>query len=45
MPVEAISPEDALPEKWLPFVQVDASWASGGADAVRGALESMNGNV
>jgi NAD-dependent dihydropyrimidine dehydrogenase PreA subunit len=28
-PVEAIFPEDALPEKWLPFVTVNASFAEG----------------
>ena len=42
-PVEAIFPEDALPEKWLPFVEVNAAWANGGTEAVREALESVNG--
>jgi ferredoxin len=43
-PVEAIYPEDALPEKWLPFVQINAVWANGGAEAVGEALASVNGN-
>jgi ferredoxin len=43
-PVEAIYPEDALPEKWLPFVQINAVWATGGAEAVGEALASVNGN-
>jgi ferredoxin len=30
-PVEAIFPEDALPEKWLPFTQVNAAWSEGGS--------------
>jgi len=41
-PVEAIYPEDALPEKWLPFVAVNASWADGGAQAVEAALAQVN---
>ena len=28
-PVEAIFPEDALPEKWEPFVRVNAAFAQG----------------
>jgi ferredoxin len=43
-PVEAIYPQDALPEKWLPFVKVNAAWAEGGEDAVREALSSVNGS-
>jgi len=43
-PVEAIYPEDALPEKWLPFVQVNAVWTDGGAEAVAEALLSVNGH-
>ena len=43
-PVEAIYPEDALPEKWLPFGQVNAAWTSGGAEAVGAALASVNGH-
>ncbi len=43
-PVEAIYPEDALPEKWLPFLQVNGAWASGGAEAVNSALASVNGH-
>jgi ferredoxin len=42
-PVEAIYPEDALPEKWSPFVQVNAAWLSGGAEAVEAALAGVNG--
>ena len=42
-PVEAIYPEDALPEKWLPFVQVNAAWLKGGAEAVDAALAGLNG--
>lgn len=42
-PVEAIFPEDALPEKWLPFVGVNVAWSSGGAEVVAQALESLNG--
>jgi NAD-dependent dihydropyrimidine dehydrogenase PreA subunit len=43
-PVEAIYPEDAVPEKWLPFVAVNAAWVNGGADAVAEALASVNGH-
>jgi len=32
-PVEAIFPEDALPDKWAPFVKINAAWADG-AEAV-----------
>lgn len=42
-PVEAIYPEDALPEKWSSFVQVNAAWLSGGAEAVEVALAGLNG--
>jgi ferredoxin len=42
-PVEAIYPEDALPEKSLPFVKVNAAWVEGGVAAVNNALESLNG--
>jgi NAD-dependent dihydropyrimidine dehydrogenase PreA subunit len=42
-PVEAIYPEAAVPEKWLPFVQVNAAWSNGGTEAVQGALASVNG--
>jgi NAD-dependent dihydropyrimidine dehydrogenase PreA subunit len=42
-PVEAIYPEDALPEKWSPFVQVNVAWLSGGAEAVEAALAGVNG--
>jgi ferredoxin len=44
-PVEAIYPEDALPEKWLPFVSINAAWTSGGAEAVATALQSWNGGA
>ena len=43
-PVEAIYPEDALPEKWLPFVSINAAWVSGGAEAVATALHGWTGN-
>jgi len=43
-PVEAIYAEDALPEKWLPFVQVNAAWVGGGAETVAEALRSVNGH-
>ena len=43
-PVEAIYPEDALPEKWLAFVHVNAVWTDGGAEAVAAALQSVNGH-
>jgi NAD-dependent dihydropyrimidine dehydrogenase PreA subunit len=36
-PVEAIFPEDALPEKWTPFARINAAWA-GGRPAVELAL-------
>jgi len=28
-PVEAIYPEDALPEEWTPFVRINAAFADG----------------
>lgn len=37
-PVEAIFPEDALPEKWRAFVTINAAWLNGGAPAVEAAL-------
>jgi NAD-dependent dihydropyrimidine dehydrogenase PreA subunit len=40
-PVEAIYPDDALPEKWAPFLQINAVWVTGGADAVNGALAEL----
>ena len=30
-PVEAIFPEDALPDKWEPFVKINAAWTEGEA--------------
>jgi len=30
-PVEAIFPEDALPDKWEPFVKINAAWNEGEA--------------
>jgi NAD-dependent dihydropyrimidine dehydrogenase PreA subunit len=30
-PVEAIFPEDALPDKWEPFVKINAVWLEGEA--------------
>jgi NAD-dependent dihydropyrimidine dehydrogenase PreA subunit len=41
-PVEAIYPADALPEKWLPFVQVNAAWLNGETEAVDAALAGLN---
>jgi ferredoxin len=43
-PVEAIYPDDALPEKWLPFVSINAAWVSGGGEAVATALSGWNGH-
>jgi NAD-dependent dihydropyrimidine dehydrogenase PreA subunit len=40
---EAIFPENALPEKWTPFVQINAAWQEGGAGAVDAALAGLNG--
>jgi ferredoxin len=42
-PVEAIFPEDALPEKWTPFVHVNASFVEGGTPAVGAALAEHRG--
>ena len=42
-PVEAIFPEDALPEKWAPFVRVNAIFVEGGAPAVATALAGQRG--
>ena len=33
-PVEAIFPEDALPEKWEPFVKINAAMNNGGLGEV-----------
>jgi ferredoxin len=40
-PVEAIFPEDALPEKWALFVRVNAVWSQGGDEAVTAALAEL----
>jgi ferredoxin len=37
-PVEAIFPEDALPEKWAPFVKINYAYADG-MDAVNGLTD------
>jgi NAD-dependent dihydropyrimidine dehydrogenase PreA subunit len=37
-PVEAIYPEDALPDRWAPFTAINAAW-NDGADAVDRSLE------
>jgi ferredoxin len=37
-PVEAILPEEALPEAWAPFVRINAAWTTGGAAAVEAAV-------
>jgi ferredoxin len=42
-PVEAIYPEDALPQKWAPFVKLNAAWNDGGASAVEAALSAHLG--
>jgi ferredoxin len=42
-PVEAIFPEDALPEKWMPFAKVNAAWNAGGHGAVVAALAEVRG--
>jgi ferredoxin len=43
-PVEAIYPEAALPERWLPFAAVNAAWRDGGAEAVSARLAELNGH-
>ena len=44
-PVEAIFPEDALPEKWAPFTKINAAIVGGGASDVNQLLASyLNGN-
>ena len=42
-PVEAIFPEDALPEKWAPFIRVNAVFVEDGAPAVAAALAGQRG--
>jgi len=43
-PVEAIYPEDALPQRWEPYVQINAAWNDGGGAAVEAALDAhLNG--
>ena len=42
-PVEAIFPADALPEKWAPFIRVNATIVEGGAPAVVAALAEHRG--
>src|SRR3954462_5241674 len=37
-PVEAIFPEDALPEKWEPFVRINAAYGEGMASATPSAI-------
>ena len=37
-PVEAIFPEDVLPDKWSPFVEINATYAQG-VDAVDTIVE------
>lgn len=44
-PVEAIYPADALPERWLPFVAINAAWREGGEPAVAAALADWNGGA
>jgi NAD-dependent dihydropyrimidine dehydrogenase PreA subunit len=41
---EAIFPQDALPQKWEPFIRVNALWTEGGAAAVDAAVAELNGN-
>ena len=38
-PVEAIFPEDALPEKWEPFVKINYAYGEG-LDVVNGLVEA-----
>jgi ferredoxin len=42
-PVEAITPQDAVPADWEPFVAINAAWLDGGAAAVDTALEAHLG--
>src|SRR5207244_6280954 len=42
-PVEAIFPEDALPQKWTPYIRVNAAFVEGGAPAVASALVEHRG--
>jgi ferredoxin len=40
-PVEAITPEDAVPERWEPFVQINATIANdGGKEAVEALVDA-----
>jgi NAD-dependent dihydropyrimidine dehydrogenase PreA subunit len=44
-PVEAIFPEEAVPQKWEPFVKINYAWREGGATAVDAALAGyLDGN-
>jgi ferredoxin len=40
-PVEAILPEEQLPEDWRPYVAINAAWRDGGADVVNAALTAF----
>jgi NAD-dependent dihydropyrimidine dehydrogenase PreA subunit len=42
-PVEAITPQDAVPAEWEPFVAINAVWVTGGAAAVNAALAAHQG--
>ncbi|MDX6505098.1 MAG: hypothetical protein QOE29_2223 [Gaiellaceae bacterium] len=42
-PVEAITPQDAVPADWEPFVAINAAWLDGGAAAVDAALAAHQG--
>ena len=43
-PVEAIYPADAVPERWAPYIDVNAAWRVGRASAVSQVLATLNGN-
>jgi ferredoxin len=43
-PVEAITPQDAVPADWEPFVAINAAWLDGGAAAVDAALAAHTGS-
>jgi ferredoxin len=40
-PVDAILPEEELPEDWRPYVAINAAWRDGAADAVDAALAAF----
>jgi ferredoxin len=40
-PVDAILPEEQLPEDWRPYVAINAAWRDGGADVVNATLAAF----